>query len=106
MPRNPDPRTRRPTVRTAPLRPRNVLVDVAPDRLVERLTTAFELTPEQEGRLAVYVHNPDRGRSRLNVGVRGRGRRKVPDGVRQFLHDYASAFRQEISSDELAYLLD
>jgi hypothetical protein len=79
---------------------------LAPDRLVERLTTAFELTPEQEGRLAVYVHNPDRARSRLNVGVRGRGRRKVPDGVRQFLHDYASAFRQEIGADELAYLLD
>jgi hypothetical protein len=77
-----------------------------PDRLVERLTTMLELSPEQEGRLAGYVRNPDHGRSRLNVGVRGRGRRKVPDGVRQFLHDYASAFRQEIGADELAYLLD
>ncbi|MBS0335105.1 MAG: hypothetical protein JSS35_20245 [Proteobacteria bacterium] len=75
------------------------------DRFVERITGRFRLTQAQRDRLAAYAAAPDPTRSRLNVGTAGRGRERVSDATRQFLVDYAAAFRDEIFEDDLRQLL-
>jgi hypothetical protein len=74
------------------------------DRLIQRLSDATAMTPAQRDRLADYVREPDRQRSRLNVGRSGRGMELIPEGVRSFLADYAGLFRAELSDADLAYL--
>ena len=73
-------------------------------RLVERLSEHLAMTAAQTNRLRAYVANPDRRRSRFNVGARGRGRRLIPGTIRDVLVDYASRFREEISADDIEYL--
>src|SRR5262249_39814089 len=68
---------------------------VQPERFVELAGQWFGLTAEQRARLADYAANPDRERSRLNVGQPGRGRETVPEPVRQMLTDYAKGFGDE-----------
>ncbi|MBS0360738.1 MAG: hypothetical protein JSR98_05120 [Proteobacteria bacterium] len=79
---------------------------LAPARFVETVCQHLDLTQDQRARLEAYALNPDPGRSRLNVGEAGRGRKLVPVAVRSLLLDYASGFGDEISPAELAYLLD
>jgi hypothetical protein len=74
-------------------------------RLARRLREAAGLSEEQAGRLEDYVRNPDRERSRLNVGRSGRGRTLVPQAVSASLEDYARLFADEIGEEDIAYLL-
>jgi len=75
------------------------------DRFVELITGHIPMSDEQKRRLVEYTHNPDRVKSRLNVGVSGRGRQMVPETVVEFLLDHISVFRDEISEDEVRYLI-
>ena len=63
------------------------------------------MTDEQVGRLRAYADNPDRKRSRFNVGARGRGDQKLPEHLKQFLGDYARMFEGELSEDDIRYLV-
>ncbi|MGH6908600.1 MAG: hypothetical protein ACREEG_00305, partial [Phenylobacterium sp.] len=75
------------------------------DRFVELISGHLQMTPEQKGRLVEYTHNPDRVQSRLNVGVSGRGRQLVPPSVIEGLLDHIRVFRDEITEDEVRYLI-
>lgn len=74
-------------------------------RLIETLRSGLSLSESQHERLAGYVDNPDRVRSRFNVGVTGRGRERLPERVKTMLLDFANAFAEEISPDEIRYLV-
>ena len=75
------------------------------ERFVERLGAALALSPDQLAKLSAYVANPDREKSRLNVGRAGRGRELIPESVADFLIGHARLFRDEISDAEMDYLL-
>jgi hypothetical protein len=77
-----------------------------PSRLTERLREAFGLDAAQTARLVDFAKSPDRARSRFNVGRAGRGREFIPLDVRDQLAAYARAFEDEISKQDIAYLLD
>lgn len=74
-------------------------------RLIALLTETIGLDPAQTERARRYMLNPDRRRSRLNVGVAGRGRERVPDAAVEFLLGYAKLFSREIDESEIAYLI-
>jgi hypothetical protein len=76
-----------------------------PEALVERLNSRIPMTGEQLERLRAYADQPDRTRSRLNVGARGRGAQKIPEHLQQFLADYAGLFASEITPEEISYLI-
>jgi len=78
---------------------------LAPERLIETLRVHASMSEDQAARLEGFVRNPDKTKSRFNVGRRGRGAELVPADVRAFLADYASAFREELSEDDLVYLV-
>lgn len=75
------------------------------DRFVELITGHIPMSDEQKARLAEYAHKPDPVKARLNVGVSGRGRQLVPPTVVEFLLDHIAVFRNEISEDEVRYLI-
>jgi hypothetical protein len=75
------------------------------DRFVELITGHIQMSDEQRSRLVAYTHSPDRVKSRLNVGVRGRGQQLVPPAVVEALLDHIRVFREEISEDEVRYLI-
>lgn len=75
------------------------------DRFVELITGHVPMSDAQKQRLVDYTHNPDRVRSRLNVGVSGRGRQLVPPSVVEGLLNHISVFRDELSEDEVRYLI-
>jgi len=75
------------------------------DRYVELIASRVPLSDVQKQRLVQFTHNPARGPSRLNVGVSGRGRQTIPQSVVEFLVDYAKVFRDEISQEEIGYLI-
>ena len=74
------------------------------ERFVDELSRFAAMTDVQRERLRQYAAAPDKGASRFNVGVKGRGVQKVPASVREFLRDYASAF-DDLSQEDLEYLL-
>lgn len=76
------------------------------DRFVELICGHIPMSDEQKRRLVEYTHNPDRVKSRMNVGVSGRGRQLVPRSVVEFLLDHIRVFRDEISEDEVRYLIE
>ena len=75
------------------------------EALVDHISAHNPMTDEQVGRLRAYADNPDRKRSRFNVGARGRGDQKLPEHLKQFLGDYASMFEGELSEDDIRYLV-
>ena len=75
------------------------------DRFVELITGHIPMSDAQTRRLVEYAHKPDPVKSRLNVGVSGRGRQMVPETVVEFLLDHIAVFRDEISEDEVRYLI-
>lgn len=75
------------------------------EALVEHLSGHVPMSPGQVERLRAYASSPDRIRSRLNVGVRGRGEQKLPEPLKQFLSDYAGLFASELTPEERAYLI-
>jgi hypothetical protein len=76
-----------------------------PDALVEHLNDRIPMTSKQIERLRAYANQPDRARSRLNVGARGRGAEKIPEHLQQFLADYASLFEGDLTREEIRYLV-
>lgn len=76
-----------------------------PGRFVDTLSGRLALTTEQAQRLLDYAKSPDRAKSRLNVGRSGRGRESAPPEARDFLLEYANHFNDEISDEEVAYLI-
>jgi hypothetical protein len=78
---------------------------LAPDRLLERLAQTIPFTPEQRARFQQYAGKPDPKLSRLNVGVRGRGRERIAAEIVEFLLDYARTFGRELSPQEIGYLI-
>jgi hypothetical protein len=77
-----------------------------PDRLARRISDGLGFTTAQRARLVDYIANPDKVRSRFNVGVKGRGRDRIPADIRAELADYTRAFADEIPADDLAYLIE
>ena len=73
-------------------------------RFVKALSTHLGLAAEPKARLAQYAETPDPARARLNVGVRGRGE-KLPPSAKAFLRDYAAVFKDELTADEIEYLV-
>jgi hypothetical protein len=76
------------------------------ERFVEVVAGAVPLSEAQQRRLVDYAAQPDRERSRLNVGRRGRGREQVPADIRDRLVEYAGWFSDELSPEDIAYLFD
>ena len=80
-------------------------VDVLdPAEFVRKMASMTRMTEAQLERLEAYATNPDRARSRLSVGVQGRGA-KIDTGVVDALLDYARRFADELSDDEIGYLI-
>lgn len=75
------------------------------ERLIKRLAGGLAMTEEQVARLRDYVANPDRERSRFNVGIEGRGRAAVPESAKSFLRSHLNLFAEEIPQAEIDYLL-
>lgn len=75
------------------------------DRFVELITGHVPMSDAQKRRLVEFTHNPDRTKSRMNVGVSGRGRQLVPPAVVELLLDHIRMFRDEITEDEVRYLI-
>ena len=75
------------------------------EALVDHITAFIPMTDEQVGRLRAYANNPDRKRSRFNVGAQGRGEQKLPERLKQFLLDYARAFEGELTAEDIRYLI-
>jgi len=75
------------------------------EALVDHITARIAMTDEQVGRLRAYADNPDRQRSRFNVGVLGRGDQKLPEHLKQFLSDYARMFEGELTGEDIRYLV-
>lgn len=75
------------------------------DRLLRLLSQGLNLRPDQFARLHDYLADPDRQRSRFNVGTAGRGRERVPEAAIEFLLSHARLFSAEISEDEVRYLI-
>jgi hypothetical protein len=75
------------------------------EALVDHITASIPMTDEQVGRLRAYADNPDRKRSRFNVGTRGRGDQKLPEHLKQFLSDHARVFAGELTDDDIGYLV-
>lgn len=76
------------------------------DVLVDRLDQGLGLTPAQRERLAAFVRNPRKVPSRFNVGVKGRGRDRIPEPTRRALSEYANMFAGEISEEDMRYLVE
>jgi hypothetical protein len=76
-----------------------------PDALVEHLNERIPMTGKQIETLRAYANEPDRARSRLNVGARGRGAELMPEHLQQFLADYAGLFEGDLTRDEIQYLV-
>ncbi len=75
------------------------------EALIEHLRTRIAMTTDQADRLRAYADQPDRVKSRLNVGRRGRGEQKLPDHLKQFLFDYAGLFSSELTPEDIRYLI-
>lgn len=75
------------------------------DRFIERVSGHFKFSSDQVDRLDQYTRNPDRKRSRLNIGRRGRGEELVPQATKDFLIEHARCFHGELPEDEIRYLL-
>jgi hypothetical protein len=75
------------------------------EALVEHLNGRIPMTSKQIERLRAYANQPDRARSRMNVGARGRGAEKVPEHLQQFLADYAGLFEGDLTREEIQYLV-
>ena len=75
-----------------------------PENLVEKLTSRIKMSGAQTERLSKYIERPDEKMARLNVGIRGRGK-KIDSKIVDFLFDYTSAFKDELSDEEMAYLI-
>lgn len=76
-----------------------------PDRLTALMRERLGLSDRQAARLSDYARNPDRRRARFNVGVTGRGRDRIPQEVKAFLTDHIGLFAEEITEDEVRYLI-
>jgi len=76
-----------------------------PHRFVELITSRISMTDEQRARLESYALNPDKEKSRFNVGRRGRGAEKIPEPVKALLEDHARLFAGELDEDEIGYLI-
>lgn len=80
-------------------------VDVLdPPEFVRKMAEMTRMTEAQIARLADYAQNPDRERSRLGVGVKGRGSRIDPATV-DGLVEYARTFGDELPEAEIRYLI-
>lgn len=75
------------------------------EALVEHLSGRIPMDRGQVERLRAYADSPDRVRSRWNVGVRGRGERKLPEHLKAFLADYAGLFASELTPEDIGYLI-
>ena len=78
---------------------------LAPDRLADLLTRHFQLDAAQQARLAAYVERPDPDSARLNVGRKGRGEDLIPERLKVFLADYVGLFSNELTAEEIRYLV-
>lgn len=74
------------------------------DAFVDKMSGFVGMSDGQVERLRQYALAPNKNKSRLNVGVKGRGRQKIADVHRKFLREYASSF-DELSPADLEYLL-
>ena len=74
-------------------------------RFVQTIASQIPLPDAGLDRLTRYVHSPDRARTRFNVGVKGRGRDRIPEATQRTLLDYAHNFRDELSEDDISYLV-
>lgn len=68
-----------------------------------KIARFLNLNADQTQRLAGYVNNPDKSRSRINKGVSGRGA-VVPPAAKQELVDYAMLFADEFSPQDMKAL--
>ena len=75
------------------------------EALVAHVAGHLSMTGEQVSRLRAYADNPDRKRSRFNVGTKGRGAEKIPESLKQFLSDYARMFEGDLTDDDIRYLV-
>jgi hypothetical protein len=75
------------------------------EALVDHISAHIPMTGEQVDRLRAYADNPDRKRSRFNIGSRGRGEQKLPEHLKQFLSDYARMFAGELTGEDIRYLI-
>jgi hypothetical protein len=75
------------------------------EKLVEELSVRLRLSNEQRRRLRDYAEAPDREKSRLNVGQRGRGDARLPDHLKDFLANYARMFAGELDDEDIRYLV-
>ena len=89
----------------APIRLRYEADILDKDRFVEIISREIPLSEDQLGRLRDYAREPDKTKSRFNVGESGRGRRMIPGHITRFLLEYAVNFRDEITMEELDYLI-
>jgi hypothetical protein len=64
-------------------------------RFGQRITDYLDMDEEQSQRLAAYTANPDKKRSRLNVGTVGRGS-NIPEVARAIVIKHANLFRDEL----------
>jgi hypothetical protein len=76
-----------------------------PERFSKRISRVLNLDAVQSKRLREFTSNPDRSKIRFNVGRVGRGAETVPGDVREQLVAYVNNFRDEISEDDIKYLL-
>ena len=76
-----------------------------PEALVEHLNDRIPMTGKQLQRLRAYATQPNRTRSRMNVGERGRGAEKVPEHLQKFLVDYAGLFAADLTREDIRYLI-
>lgn len=75
-----------------------------PTRFTEHLSDALKMTSEQRSRLLEYAQAPNRSRSRLNVGVKGRGAQRIPPEIQTMLREHASSF-EELTTEDIDYLV-